>query len=144
MAVAMLGNANATDAYGVSGQWLFTDDGTVIQVEACREARDGLCAVIVKLPQTAASLPTEDKKKLCDAVLIGSLQPHQAAKGAPTRFDGWIVDPEELITAAQPEHHPVTFTLHSDSRARIEVRTMGIVVETYVLLRQFVSARKCG
>lgn len=126
------------------GQWLFTDDGTGIEIRPCANANAEWCAALVTLPRDADRLPPAERALLCGSLVMGDLRP-TADRTQVKRLEGWIVDPlERLEGAKEPVRHAATLTLTSDAQACIEVHgPAGIVVERYALVRSIIPRTAC-
>lgn len=139
-----LGIATPASAAEPTGQWLFVDDGSGVEIAPCPAAADGLCGTLVKLPKTAASIPPTERKRLCGLTMIGALKASMPKAGDQMRLDGWIIDPEELARTDQPKRYVTSLVLTSAVNARLDVRgPFSIVLESHRLMRPVAPAVVC-
>jgi hypothetical protein len=128
----------------VAGRWLFVDDGSGIEIAPCPIATDGMCGALVQLPKSTANVTPDQRKQLCGFMMLGALKLTKPKKEELLRFDGWVVNPEDLAKTDRPKQYDVSLILISDLSARLDVRgPLGIVLETYRLTRSSTLTQVC-
>jgi hypothetical protein len=139
-----LGMSTSSWAADPIGQWIFVDDGTGVDIKPCPVSGDGLCGVLFRLPKSATALDPTQRKQLCNITLIGGLKAGTPKQGEQMRWDGWVIDPEELAKTEQPKHYSSSLILTSKTSARLDVRGLfNLVVESHRLIRPLASTPAC-
>ena len=129
--------ADALASPEITGRWLFIDDQSAIDIAPCADTQQGMCARLIALSKQAASLSPQERQKLCSAYILGELKPMMSrAPSAVIRWEGWIIDPEDLLKKTDPIRYRAAFDLLSPVRARLSVLgPLGISYESHQLMR---------
>lgn len=95
----------------------------------------------MQLPDDTAALSRDERKQLCDLVMIGDLMPIRADKNdSSARYADWIIDP----TATPLERFRVILFFASPARARLGVLgPFGVVLESHVMTRSAPQRGTC-
>ena len=127
----------------IEGQWMFVEDGTVIELSPCAAKPDRLCAAIVQVPPQGEKTP--HTSLLCRLPLLGDLQLDKPSAQGVSAYRGWIIDPEEYGAVGRtPERYDAILTLKSATQAQIEVRAAaGLYTEHYELARVTTPVKPC-